>query len=96
MKEPGLGCLLFLYVLALPVYLLRAVQKGLRLLRFRRIARLGYLDCPHCGAENAVDILATCPRCQTTEYGNRLRCTGCGRRGTAFPCDACGVTIHCL
>jgi hypothetical protein len=85
-----------LYGVASPAYLLRAALAALRLLRLRRISRLGYLDCPHCAAENPIDILATCPRCKTTEYGNRLRCTGCGKRGTAFPCDTCGVTIHCL
>lgn len=98
MSEPrrhGLGCTIFLYAIAAPAYLLRGFFALLRAVRLRRIARLGYVDCPHCGMENAIDILATCPRCRTTEYGSRLRCTGCGRRGTGFACDGCGVTIRC-
>jgi uncharacterized paraquat-inducible protein A len=90
------GCLVPLYALAAPVYLVRFFFIALRVLRLWRISRLGYVKCPHCGEDNAVDALTTCPRCKTTEYGNRLRCTGCGTRGTAFPCDACRVTIHCF
>lgn len=85
-----------LYALAAPIYLVRIALTLLRLFRLWRIARLGYVDCPHCGAENAIDVLAYCPKCRTTEYGNRLRCTGCGTLSTAFPCEACAVTIHCL
>jgi phage terminase large subunit GpA-like protein len=92
----GSGCAFAIYTLAAPVYLLRGVLTILRFIRLWRISRLGYVDCPHCGEENAIDVLTTCPRCKTTEYGNRLRCTGCGMRGTAFACDECGVTIHCL
>lgn len=99
MKRPlreSRGCIFMLYVAALPVYLLRFVFLAVRLLRLRRISTLGYVTCPHCRAENAIDVLTTCPRCKTIEYGNRLRCTGCGVRSTAFLCDTCGVTIHCF
>jgi len=99
MKSPdrgGAGCSFFLYAVAAPVYLLRFFFAALRLFRLWRISRLGYVDCPHCRKENTLDVLSTCPRCKTTEYGNRLRCTGCGLRGTSFTCDACGVTIHCF
>jgi hypothetical protein len=87
---------LWLLLLALPAYLVRGWLTLLRLWRLRRISRLGYVDCPHCAAENPIDVLTTCPRCKTTEYGNRLRCTGCDARATSFACDRCGVTIHCL
>jgi hypothetical protein len=86
----------WLRVLAVPAYFIRAWLGFLRLWRLRRISALGYVDCPHCGTENAVDILSTCPRCKTTEYGSRLRCTGCDSRARSFACDHCGVTIHCL
>lgn len=85
-----------LHLLAGPVYLLRLLLALWRLFRLRLIAIRGYVICPHCSESNAIDVLSTCPRCKTSEYGNRLRCTGCGLRGTAFPCDACRVTIHCL
>jgi len=89
-------CHIVLYAIAAPVYLLRLSSHALRVFRLWRISRLGYVDCPHCGSENTLDVLSTCPRCKTVEYGNRLRCTGCDLGGTSFPCDACGVTIHCL
>ena len=83
-----------LYVIAAPLYAIRGAAILLRLLRFRLLSRHGYVGCPHCGTTNALDVLATCPKCQTTEYGNRLRCSGCGTRTTAFVCDSCGVTIQ--
>jgi hypothetical protein len=89
------GWLVPLYVVAAPVYVLRFVLSLRRAWGLWRISRLGYVDCQHCGEENAIDILATCPRCKTVEYGNRLRCTGCGLRATGFPCDTCSVTIRC-
>lgn len=94
--EPRRRAPLLLYVFAAPVYLLRGMLTLVRLFRLWRISRLGYIDCPHCGAENAIDILAQCPRCRTSEYGNRLRCSACGTYSMAFPCDSCRVTIHCL
>lgn len=90
------GCFLPLYIVAAPVYMLRFLLSLGRAWRLWRISRLGYVDCPHCAEENAIDVLATCPRCKTAEYGNRLRCTGCGLRSSAFPCDVCGVTIRCF
>ena len=92
----GAGCLVLLYITAAPVYLLRLLLWVVHTRRLWRISRLGYVECPHCRAENAIDILASCPRCKTTEYGNRLRCSGCGSRAEGFPCDACGVTIRCF
>ena len=95
-RAPCLPWIVVLYILALPVYIVRGLLLALRLWRLHRISRAGYVDCPHCGAENAIDILSFCPRCRTSEYGNRLRCNGCGMRSTGFPCDGCGVTIHCF
>jgi len=60
------------------------------------LMRAGYIECPHCGGTNALDLLATCSKCRTKEYGNRLRCTACGEQARSFDCDACGVTIKVL
>lgn len=94
--QPPLGCMVVLYLVAAPIYVCRFLVGAARAFRLRRISTRGCIICPHCGAENSLDILATCPKCQTTEYGNRLRCTGCGVRAMAFPCDACGVTVRLL
>ena len=88
--------LALLYVLASPVYLIVHARKTVKLIRGAALMRKGYLDCPHCGETNALDLLATCPKCRTTEYGNRLRCTACGEQSRGFDCDACGVTIKVL
>jgi primosomal protein N' len=88
--------LALLYVLASPVYLVVFIRKAMKFSRGAALMRKGYIDCPYCGVTNALDILATCPKCRTTEYGNRLRCTACGDQSRAFDCDSCGVTIRVL
>jgi len=88
--------LALLYVLASPVYLVVFIRKALKFSKGAALMRKGYIDCPHCGVTNALDLLATCPKCRTTEYGNRLRCTACGEQSRGFDCDACGVTIKVL
>ena len=90
--------LALLYVLASPIYLIVFIRKAVKLYRGATLMRSGSITCPHCGTVNALDILATCPKCHTTEYGNRLRCTGagCGEQTRSFDCDSCGVTIKVL
>lgn len=88
--------LALLYVLASPVYLVMFIRKAMKLYTGAKLMRTGYIECPHCGETNALDLLATCPKCRTTEYGNRLRCTACGEQSRSFDCDYCGVTIKVL
>ena len=88
--------LALLYVLASPVYLVVFVRKAMTFSKGAALMRKGYIDCPHCEQMNALDLLATCPKCRTTEYGNRLRCTACDEQSRGFDCDACGVTIKVL
>jgi predicted nucleic-acid-binding Zn-ribbon protein len=88
--------LALLYVLASPVYLVVFIRKAMKFSKGAALMRNGYIDCPHCGVTNALDLLATCPKCRTTEYGNRLCCTACGEQSRGFDCDACGVTIKVL
>ena len=88
--------LVFLYVLASPVYLVVFIRNAMKFYKGAKLMRTGYIDCPHCGEMNALDLLATCPKCRTTEYGNRLRCTSCGEQSRSFDCDYCGVTIKVL
>jgi hypothetical protein len=88
--------LVLLYVLASPIYFFVFLRKAVKFLQGAALMRKGYIDCPHCSETNALDLLATCPKCRTTEYGNRLRCTACGEQSRAFDCDSCGVTIRVL
>ena len=88
--------LALLYVVASPVYLFVFVRKAMKVSAGAALMRKGYIDCPHCEETNALDLLATCPKCRTTEYGNRLWCTACGDQSRSFDCDYCGVTIKVL
>ncbi|HYK02262.1 MAG TPA: hypothetical protein VE974_10930 [Thermoanaerobaculia bacterium] len=88
--------LALLYLLASPVYVIVFACKVMKLSRGAALMRKGYIDCPHCGATNALDLLATCPKCRATEYGSRLRCTSCGEQSRSFDCDYCSVTIKVL
>ncbi|HEX8253382.1 MAG TPA: hypothetical protein VF846_09560 [Thermoanaerobaculia bacterium] len=88
--------LVFLYVLASPVYLVVFIRNAVKFYNSAKLMRTGYIDCPHCGEMNALDLLAACPKCRTTEYGNRMRCTACGENSRSFDCDSCGVTIKVL
>lgn len=87
-----------LNVLAAPVYLVLGIRKLGTMLHARRILAAATIRCPHCAVANDLDVLGTCsnPKCRTTEYGNRLRCSACGETVKSFDCDACGVTIKVL
>jgi hypothetical protein len=103
--HPGLGSriantklwlLAFLYAFAAPIYVVRfLVRIVLTFSRFRQV-RSGAVECPHCGAENVLDLLATCRRCGATEFGSRLHCSNCGQTNRGFACDACGALIRVL
>jgi hypothetical protein len=88
--------LTLLYVLASPIYVAIGVRKLVKFWRIGKTMRAGRITCVHCGAVNPLDILATCSKCRTTEYGNRLRCSACGDTAKGFDCDVCGVTIRVL
>jgi hypothetical protein len=91
-----LGCLGALYVLAAPLYVIRfAVRTVLTLSRFRQV-RSGAVECPHCGTDNPLDLLATCRRCGVTEFGSRLHCSNCGQTNRGFACDGCTAFIRVL
>ena len=85
-----------LYMLATPVYMVRFVMRGIRTILAFRAIRSGAIACPHCGTENALDLLGTCRRCGVTEFGSRLHCTNCGQTNRGFSCDGCSALIRVL
>lgn len=91
-----IALLTILYIFAAPIYAVKWLLRLAKVLRSFRAARAGWLDCPHCGSRNALNILATCRRCGTTEFGSRLFCGNCRQITRAFPCDACTATIRVL
>lgn len=88
--------LTMLYIVAAPIYAVKWILRFAKVLRSFRLLRSGSLDCPHCSTRNALNILATCRRCGTTEFGSRLFCSNCRQITRAFPCDACTATIRVL
>jgi hypothetical protein len=93
---PRFVLLVLLYLFAAPVYIVRFVMRSVRtFVRFRAVWS-GTILCPHCGTENALDLLATCRRCGVTEFGSRLHCSNCGQTNRGFACDACGAFIRVL
>ena len=91
-----IAILAILYIFAAPVYAVQWLLRFVKVLRSFRAVRTGWLDCPHCSTRNALNILATCRRCATTEFGSRLFCSNCRQITRAFPCDSCTATIRVL
>jgi hypothetical protein len=91
-----IAILSLLHIFAAPIYTMKWLLRLTKVLRSFRAARAGWLDCPHCGTRNALNILATCRRCGTTEFGSRLFCGNCRQITRAFPCDVCMATIRVL
>ena len=87
-----------LYALAAPIYAVKWLLRFVKVLRGFRAVSTGWLDCPHCGTRNPLNILATCRRCGTTDFGSRLFCSNCRQIARAFPCDSpsCTATIRVL
>jgi hypothetical protein len=93
LRHVGLAAL---YVAAAPVFVFLWIRRALRVFRASRLLRGGFVDCPHCGTRNPVDILATCRRCGATEFGSRLYCGHCREVTRGFGCDHCTATITVL
>jgi hypothetical protein len=88
--------LALLYMLAFPIYAARWLRRTVRGIVHLSELRKGFVDCPHCGFRNPLDILALCRRCGSAEFGSRLYCTTCKQVTKAFPCDGCTAGIRVL
>lgn len=95
-KLLGMIALGTLYLLASPIYLFQWLRRAAKTLERLPVLRSGFMDCPHCGFRNPLDILASCRRCGTTEFGSRLFCSTCKQLTKAFACDRCTATIKVL
>ncbi|MEO6324104.1 MAG: hypothetical protein ABIT01_07090 [Thermoanaerobaculia bacterium] len=85
-----------LYLLASPLYALLGLRRLQRSFRGARLVRSGFVDCPHCGLRNPLDVLSTCHRCGITEFGSRLFCSNCRQVTRWFDCARCRATIKVL
>ncbi len=82
-----------LYLVAAPVYLIRAILHWRRISRGLATVRRGTVTCPHCGHANPLNVLSTCMRCGVTEFGSRLFCSNCHQVTRWFDCARCHATI---
>lgn len=93
LRTAGLG---LLYLLASPVYAFLGFRRFLKARRSLALVRAGFIDCPHCGLRNPLDVLSTCRRCGVTEFGSRLFCSNCRQITRWFDCARCRATIRVL
>ena len=84
-----------LYVLAAPIFALRAVGALLAHTRTRKIVRAGFLRCAFCGEGNRLDVLVSCPRCGFAEFRSlALPCSECGHTPPWLYCSGCGASLR--
>jgi predicted RNA-binding Zn-ribbon protein involved in translation (DUF1610 family) len=96
MKLLGPITIAALYVLASPIYLVQWLLRARKAISRIPALRSGFIECPHCGFRNPLDILAACRRDGTVEFGSRLYCSTCKQLTKAFACDRCTATIKVL
>ena len=86
---------LVLYVLASPIFILKAIGSLVGSLRAARLVRVGFLRCSSCGRGNRLDVLVTCPRCSFAEFRSlALPCSECGYVPGFIFCTACGASVR--
>lgn len=94
-KASSVFNLLALYVLACPIYALRAIGSLVRSYRTATLVRSGFLRCTSCGRGNRLDVLVTCPRCSFAEFRSlALPCSECGYVPGFLSCTACGASVR--
>ncbi len=81
-----------LYVLASPIFVIKALLSFHRdLVTIERI-RDGEYPCNWCRAPIKLIGIATCPECRSTTPGSLLRCQ-CGAVFDTVTCPACSCTV---
>ena len=91
LKVVGIGAL---YVLASPIYLVKAVRDLQKDLALKRLLDEGWVVCPHCGERNPLFAQETCRRCGWTEMGCRIWCSRCRKQvADRIDCQRCFNSI---
>ena len=91
-----LALLGLLWVLALPILLVRGIAQAFAASRARTVVRRGFLVCPYCGRGNRLDVLVRC-RCGFAEFRSlALPCSECGYRPGWIFCSGpdCGASLR--
>jgi hypothetical protein len=86
-----------LFVLASPIFALRAIGSLFVFHRAAKVIRAGFIRCPSCGySGNRLDVLIECRAkgCGWTEHRSlALPCSRCGERLEWIHCSECGASI---
>ncbi|MGV8041533.1 MAG: hypothetical protein AB2L07_16205 [Thermoanaerobaculaceae bacterium] len=87
--------LALLYVLASPIYALRAIARFFASQRAHALIEVGYLRCPICRHGNKLNVLVRCPRCGFTEPRSlALPCSECGYVPGWIACAKCSASLR--
>lgn len=82
-----------LYVLALPIMLVKAIGRARKLARAIAILNAGEFVCPFCSAANPLNCMSRCATCAAVSPGSRLYCPFCKSVYAVITCAGCGATL---
>jgi len=84
-----------LYVLASPIFALKAIGVALAKRRRNALIDSGYLKCRFCGHGNRLDVQVRCPRCSFVEPRSlALPCSNCGHVPSWIACAKCNASLR--
>ena len=87
--------LALLYVLASPIFALKAIARYAAARRASLLVEVGWLRCPYCGHGNKLDVFARCGRCGFVEPRSlALPCSNCGYVPGWLHCAKCGSSLR--
>jgi len=86
----------FLYILASPILLIKAVGTIRKQLAIIDRIRDGTITCTWCEEAIHLNRIARCTNCSAVTPGSLLRCSHCGTTFQTVTCDACNSTVKVL
>ncbi|HNX50764.1 MAG TPA: hypothetical protein PLS53_11780 [Thermoanaerobaculaceae bacterium] len=87
--------LALLYVLASPIYALRAIARYFAARRARALIEVGWVKCPYCRHGNKLDVFVRCGRCSFVEPRSlAIPCSNCGYVPGWLYCAKCGSSLR--
>lgn len=90
---PSLIGELILYIVASPIFVLRAIGGAAREVERRTVIKKGTQRCKACGRSVRLDFLVTCNACGYAEHRSvALPCRKCGYTPDWIPCT-CGASV---
>lgn len=85
-----------LYILALPIVLLKAIAGARNIVRAIASINAGTMTCPYCSVSLPLNCMSRCPTCAAVMPGSRLYCSFCKNVYAVITCSGCGATLKVL